>query len=1527
MLWFGEIMYITIMSQHDDFPLRTSSIAEQESENSALDFSDQAVSASFDPESTPEMHEGAWLRSAEYARDYFRFEHGEMPQDHELQTYVSSLAARLPQHPDFPLKVEILSNWYEINAVALPDGTVFLSIPLIRFAQSEEALLGVLAHEYTHIYREHAKKSTMQSKAGTARDTLLSRISASRAHEYEADMRGVLTTLDEAGINPVGMKDFLERLHEQESKKRTLTSLTHGSGLDRALNIGTMFAFVDFRSIGTELTPLAYTAEDVKEYSASVVLMNQKVSFDKCKDAVGALSRRDLQIALNGIHQRIDGSFIFGSLDSEEEKKPDRHSSVPVVLEKEPLSLDQLKELFDLLVVRFADEHIDAAGIAEEDKIVLLLFGLEYGCGVPVMDPRQKSYAKWRNKIRFTVKDPEHFQHAHDLVQNNFSALALPYNLGNPQRVLRDLLLRTSDREPFGSYAMGTVDVNAVKEFVQTWSDLLSNMSECGDILQPTQSSALFLKGGELVEKMVAKPFPEVKKQVKDSFALERSETTLQEVWRSAGRKLASIQTLVGYRKPLEQTLSTLVPSTHTLSFQQATLLLEELMKGYREVLPTFDEKKDDDVEEEESKTAVMVEYADLKRMLFKFSIRERTLYPFAMSYLLGNHHEGKKFTVVEKNALIVGITIRTTGTELEFLELELDKWGDKLRELDSEVQKTSIEKMIVDELEWMDGVLYHEKNDDALFTSEANRGDVLAVYRYIIDDDYVQRQTHLQAVAIGDFSEEQRQDYFVNFLISQLARMQSVGDMVTAVRSWDAEGVPASSFLARKPELCGLLALRIKEHLQSDPHMTEVPLEDMLLCSTWIANPFLRAAFQRTVLHTQWTVLDFQKKLDLLFPETTKSTVTDSKLQSDFAESVSLKSEIESVRERIKKKIDDVISEGNTRHGVAVIAELLETPIRYNALSFLTRLLKTSTGDSELMAQIYREVSVDRYRERFRLFNTSNDDSVEGIQDRVQASDTALRTLYTLDTIGRHMLLRLILCEHGGVLTNKEKRSEFLDFLFSEWLKPSSQESDAEAILHTIKEGLCETDEWELLYYALSDLLVGHIANLPSSPGVWHKVPGVITDLEEQNISESKVQQVVEGELWEHVPGAAEKKPWEYPQKYRRYSENQLEIFLNKEILSANGSQEQYTPIRFIKEVGSRMGALGTRFLQLLPLFVSMPERYADEFADIYDGVRGQSKLAAVHLLEREWPDMWETVKSIGDRIGGGSIATVYRMEDNEGNQRVIKVRNPNLLFNLSRVHTFITDIIDSLTKNGKNPSYAVARPLLDDILIWIESDVNFSGFLESDALFHEVHDGFQPKGFRYRIKVPKSYGPASNHFAIEEEIIGKNLTKWEDLVSEGHDMKQVIALIVKDFIKQIMEKMVHSDVHIGNFRVTPDHDVAILDRNFFLQLSNEEQSLLASLVSPFVQKSKKQQLMMAYLMPEADHSDEAKKVAEHFVKTISEQKFGEVRESIIAMRQMGVHMPLTFTLILKNLNSLQLMSQKAGFASLFEAYMYTPS
>jgi predicted Zn-dependent protease len=156
-------------------------------------------------------------------------------QDPELRTYILGLADKVvslgkKQRPEFDWKVEVIDDPTQVNAFATPGGYLYVFTGLLRAADNEAEVVGVMGHEVGHVLARHfaqrlVKTYTVQGLIAIAlgRDSgklaelaagILAQgylLSHSREAETEADDYGARLA-SEAMFDPNGLATFFQKL-------------------------------------------------------------------------------------------------------------------------------------------------------------------------------------------------------------------------------------------------------------------------------------------------------------------------------------------------------------------------------------------------------------------------------------------------------------------------------------------------------------------------------------------------------------------------------------------------------------------------------------------------------------------------------------------------------------------------------------------------------------------------------------------------------------------------------------------------------------------------------------------------------------------------------------------------------------------------------------------------------------------------------------------------------------------------------------------------------------------------------------------------------------------------------------------------------------------------------------------------------------------------------------------------------------------------------------------------------------------
>ena len=178
--------------------------------------------------------------------------------DAKLQQYVNRVGrwlASQTERPDLPWQFGVLDA-PELNAFAVPGGTIFVTRGLLEHMKSEAELAGVLAHEIGHVLKKHHLKAIQKSaqtalageglnlalkdRAPAVRDKLISAGTEmysrglDKSDELEADRLGVVIAA-RGGYDAFGLPAVLQTLQGMNPQDSGLALMfkTHPAPAER----------------------------------------------------------------------------------------------------------------------------------------------------------------------------------------------------------------------------------------------------------------------------------------------------------------------------------------------------------------------------------------------------------------------------------------------------------------------------------------------------------------------------------------------------------------------------------------------------------------------------------------------------------------------------------------------------------------------------------------------------------------------------------------------------------------------------------------------------------------------------------------------------------------------------------------------------------------------------------------------------------------------------------------------------------------------------------------------------------------------------------------------------------------------------------------------------------------------------------------------------------------------------------------------------------------------------------------------
>jgi len=270
-----------------------------------------------------------------------------LPDSSPVTQYIRELGAKLvAQAPGYKWPYNFhVANVAEINAFALPGGTIFVNLGTIQAATNEAQLAGVMAHEISHVVLQHSVcNAAKQQKVGLiaglgqiaagvllggAAGTLaqegigmtagLGFLKMSRGAEKEADLMGVGILYD-AGYDPHGMSQFFETIqakygeggsqfmsdHPNPGNRTEYVDNEVASFVPKQNYVTTTPAFVNIQKQVTGMH--AYTAKEVSSGAWKKQSPNQTVGAGINQAAPGNGRAAPVDLSTSGAWKTFSGN-------------------------------------------------------------------------------------------------------------------------------------------------------------------------------------------------------------------------------------------------------------------------------------------------------------------------------------------------------------------------------------------------------------------------------------------------------------------------------------------------------------------------------------------------------------------------------------------------------------------------------------------------------------------------------------------------------------------------------------------------------------------------------------------------------------------------------------------------------------------------------------------------------------------------------------------------------------------------------------------------------------------------------------------------------------------------------------------------------------------------------------------------------------------------------------------------------------------------------------------------------------------
>ncbi|MEZ0323045.1 MAG: AarF/UbiB family protein [Hydrogenothermaceae bacterium] len=314
----------------------------------------------------------------------------------------------------------------------------------------------------------------------------------------------------------------------------------------------------------------------------------------------------------------------------------------------------------------------------------------------------------------------------------------------------------------------------------------------------------------------------------------------------------------------------------------------------------------------------------------------------------------------------------------------------------------------------------------------------------------------------------------------------------------------------------------------------------------------------------------------------------------------------------------------------------------------------------------------------------------------------------------------------------------------------------------------------------------------------------------------------------------------------YRRFREITLElskigiynIYEYFKALFGIDTEEDIRPQK-IRESLEKLGPSFIKLGQILSIRPDIiPQSIIKELIKLQDSVKPIPFEEIKFFLEKEYQKPLEEIFTEIDPkpIGSASISQVYRGRLKSGEQVAIKVKRPYLEELINIDAKLFMKIISFIEKHSK---FVKDLDLKSVVMQYKQTTLREADFEIEANNITTFRENF--KEFNEKFYIPKYYPDFSNkNILVLEYIEGFKISSPEDIKRYNLNGKELAELITDAYYKMVFKDgFYHADPHPGNFIITKEGKVCLIDFGMVGTLPREKKKLLYEHIFAVINKN----------------------------------------------------------------------------------------
>lgn len=267
----------------------------------------------------------------------------------------------------------------------------------------------------------------------------------------------------------------------------------------------------------------------------------------------------------------------------------------------------------------------------------------------------------------------------------------------------------------------------------------------------------------------------------------------------------------------------------------------------------------------------------------------------------------------------------------------------------------------------------------------------------------------------------------------------------------------------------------------------------------------------------------------------------------------------------------------------------------------------------------------------------------------------------------------------------------------------------------------------------------------------------------------------------------------------------------------------------------------LGPTFVKLGQLASTrtdlLPEPIIQELVKLQDQVPPFSSDTARGILEQELDISIQSMVSWFEDapIAAASIGQVHMAKLKTGERVAIKIQRPGVIKMISRDLDIVNDLTALAEKRWQwAKQYQLSRIVQE-----------FSKSMLAELDYSQEARNTEKIALQFtknaHIHIPSIYWEYTSSRVLTMEFVdGIMLSRREELINKGHDLKEIAERVVNGMLHQIfVEGFFHADPHPGNIMVRKDGSIAFIDFGMVGRISSDMKDHLSGLIIALMRKN----------------------------------------------------------------------------------------